>query len=180
MHSTRHGCAVKFLVFLLPNGLFAAVFGPASARRHDNTLVHWSDIDHILMNIQAPRFHGFYTFYGDGAFRGPWACIRTKHEYRNGPPVTPRQRAEDSVMSSARERLEHQFGHVVQKFTLVDRKEHFKMEKDCDVVGREIRVAHLLDNIITCIKGNSVSGSRGFSCRPPPLEAYLNMGMPHN
>ena len=174
-HHWHH--AVKFLVFLLPNGLFAAVYGPASARRHDSTLVHWSTIDQILQQVQLPRFRGVYTFYGDPGFRGPWVCIRSKHEYKNGPPVTPRQHAEDKVMSSARVRIEHQFGNVVQKFTLVDRKEHFKLEKDADIIGREIHVAHLLDNILTCIKGNSVSGRHGFDCIPPPLETYLSMGM---
>ena len=45
--------AVKMLTFMIPNGLYAAVWGPALARRDDSQLVHWSHIDQLLF----PPFH---------------------------------------------------------------------------------------------------------------------------
>ena len=53
-HHKHH--AVRTLALNLPNGLFAAVFGPCSARRHDLTLHEWSDYDDPLMMKQEQQF----------------------------------------------------------------------------------------------------------------------------
>jgi hypothetical protein len=43
--------AVKTLYYSLPNGLNAAVFGPVTARRNDNLVIGWSDVDNLIVQL---------------------------------------------------------------------------------------------------------------------------------
>ena len=51
--------AVKTLHYSLPNGLSAAMFGPVTARRNDNLVIAWSDIDNsvVQLNEQVLGIH---------------------------------------------------------------------------------------------------------------------------
>lgn len=174
-HHRHH--AIKMLTFLLPNGMYAAVWGPASARRHDSRLVHWSAVDQILVLIQATYLAGvLYCFYGDFAFKAVhWICIRACHKRQGGggPPLTQRQREEDKVMSSARERIEHSYGLLAELFRIVDARKEIKLEKDPIHALRMVRMAHFFFNVRTCLRGNNVGSRRSFDCDPPTLENYL-------
>lgn len=169
--------AVKMLTFMLPNGLYAAVWGPASARRDDAQLVHWSRIDDLLYHIQAQYFGVLYTFFGDVKFRvGLWRCIRGRHSRnRNGPWINARERAEDKVMNRARESAEHDYADQVQHFPLMDRRKLLKLGNDPIHQLQTIRVLHLFCNLHVCAYGNVVSSPNAMDCRPVSITTYLNM-----
>jgi len=173
----HHVHAVKLLTFMLPNGLYAALWGPASARRDDSQLVHWSAIDALLVQIQAVFFGCHYVFFGDSKFRvSRWRCIRGRHApNRNGPWRNAREEAEDKVMNRARETIEHSYGTLVNQFHILQRREEIKLEQDPVNVLQMIRVCHLFYNLYVCANGNSVSSPNALNCRPPTIETYLNM-----
>ena len=168
---------VKMLSFLLPNGMYAAVWGPASARREDPQLVHWSHIDDLLYQMQIHYFHGsLYVFFGDSKFRvAAFRCIRGKHYIANGPPVTPQEAAEDHVQNTAREKIEHSYGGLRDLIQILKKKDNFKLEKDPVHALRIIRMAHFFYNLHTCCYGTNVSSWSAFDCKPPSLQEYLNM-----
>ena len=170
----HHEHEVKMLTFLLPNGLYAAVWGPASARRDDARLVHWSKIDELLFNVQYVFFNGLlYCFFGDKAFIGAiWTCIRTYHD-QGGNPLTNREREEDRVMKTVRQRIELNYGGMSSRFPFVNRREQFKLEKNGIHSLRMIRLAHFFWNIRCCFRGNLVSAVNSFDMSPPTPENYL-------
>jgi hypothetical protein len=173
-HHRHH--AVKMLTFLLPNGLYGAVWGPASARRNDARLVFWSQIDHILFVVQHVFFAGLlYCFFGDKAFRGAvWSCIRTYHDQGDGAPLTQRQFEEDRVMRTARQRIELNYGGMASRFPFVNREDQFKLEKDGVHALRMIRLAHFFWNIRCCYRGNLANAEGSFDTSPPTVERYLS------
>lgn len=174
-HHRTH--AVKMITFMIPNGLYAAVWGPASARRGDSLLVHWSEIDNILFQMQRQYFHTLYTFFGDVKFRvGRWRCIRGRHAvHRNGPWANARERAEDQVMNRTRETIEHSYSDEVEHFHALLRREQLKMGNNPIYMLQMIRVCHLFYNLRVCANGNVVSSPNALNCKPPTITQYLNM-----
>lgn len=165
--------AIRVLAICLPNGLTAAVYGPASARHHDVTLLTWSGFDQYLQNVQ----HGqplTFSFYGDSAFRGHWNCVRTRHETApNAPPLTQHQLNENKAMKRSRETIEWSFGLSSNLWALTRNPDRFTIETHPPAVMAQVRVMHLLTNCWTCINGNNISSDTTFACRPPILEEYL-------
>jgi hypothetical protein len=84
-HIRTHG--IHVLTFCLPNGLTGGLYGPVSSRRHDTTVVEMSDIGPFLNQIQQNQ-PLVYSFYGDSAFRTPYACIKIQHEAAVNAPLT--------------------------------------------------------------------------------------------
>ena len=176
-HHRQHG--VKTLAFTLPNGLTASVFGPCSSRRHDLKLLEWSEIDDILRDFQTTFMNltpaEFFSFYGDSAFFGPWACIRSRHQPINFVPLTVREIAENKVMSKVRQTIEHDFGSITQHWKAANEWYNSnKLECSAQEVCAKLRVLHLLQNCLVCCRGASKT-STTFGCNPPNLEDYLNM-----
>lgn len=170
--------AVKTLSFMLPNGLYAAMWGPASARRNDSMLVHWSHIDDLLYQMQANFGCGaIYIFFGDSKFRvSLWRCIRGRHaNSRFGPWRNFRDKAEDQVMNRSRESIEHSYGDKQTHIKILRRKEAMKLGSNPIPVLQLYRVSHLLYNLRVCAYGNVVSSTNAFDCKPPTITQYLNM-----
>ncbi len=77
---SMHG--VKNLVYLLPNGLAGATFGPVSHWQNDNHVVDWSGRDAFLLVFQVAIVYQagkVYLFYCDDGFGSLWSCLRTWH-----------------------------------------------------------------------------------------------------
>lgn len=172
----HHIHAVKILTFMLPNGLYATVWGPASARRDDTRLVHWSRIDDLLFQMQQQYFGALYIFFGDVKFRvSRWHCIRGRHSrFLLGPWNNPREEAEDKVMNRARESIEHSYADAENHSKLMQRRDLLKLGNDPIAMLQLLRVCHLLYNIRVCAIGNVVSSPNVFNCKPPTIREYLN------
>jgi DDE superfamily endonuclease len=173
-HRKKHG--VRILALGTPDGLTAAVFGPTSSRRHDARILHENLVDELLTRVQLAAGideEHLFKFYGDSAFQGAWRCIRSRHERPEEIPLTPRERGENRVMKKVRESIEWSFDQVDQLWLLAGTYKHRKLEVDPRTLLAEIRVMHLLTNCVTCLRGNQISGARGFRFNPPSLENYL-------
>jgi hypothetical protein len=173
----HHVHAVKMLSFIAPNGLYVAIWGPASARRDDTRLVHWSKIDDLLFQMQRGYFGALYIFFGDSKFRvRRWRCIRGRHARTHfGPWNNARERAEDRVMNRARESIEHSYADQQNHLQQLKWEDLLKMGNDPVAMLKLFRVCHLFYNLRVCAFGSVVSSTNAFSCKPPTIQEYLNM-----
>jgi hypothetical protein len=155
----------------------AAVYGPTSGRQGDKTLFRLAEFDEFLLEL-CGRHHKntLYCTYGDDIFAGHWYCLRTKHKPTAALPLTAIQAEENENMKSVREMIEWSYAKAEQNWPLLNRKDSFKVDDNAERVWAEIRVMYLLTNFKVCeLEGSTMTGKRGFQCKPPSLAEYLAM-----
>jgi hypothetical protein len=161
----------------LPNGLTAAIYGPASGKDEDKTLFRLAEFDEYLQQLcEEDHNNTMYCTYGDGIFAGYWYCLRTSHMVSPNTRLTAAQEDQNENMKSARECIELSYAKAEQLWPALNRKEGFKVDANPMRVFAEIRVMYLLTNFVVCsMEGSTMTGDRGFRCPPPSLADYINM-----
>ena len=176
-HHRQHD--IKILTIYLPNGMTAAVYGPVFGRHKDPTTLEWSGFDDALHDAQAAFFDDgrLYSAYADSIFRGYWQCVRTRHEPLPtlGIELPDALENENDCMKSARESIELGYSRPSRLFPHLDEREYAKLGLDAALTYAQVRVAHFLTNVITCLRrGNTCTGDRMFAIAPPQLDDYLD------
>jgi hypothetical protein len=147
---------------LLPNGI-STVFGPVSARVPDigdTGVLQMSKLNDFLHAIQQNRQH-IYQALGDGAYGGNLRCIRSYFQSLAGqPPLTDEQKKCNIAIKRCRQSIEWSYGKVSRYFAICSHPKHIMIGKRNPYAVEQLRVAHLLTNISTCLKGDQASGKK--------------------
>ena len=168
-----HG--IKVETVFLPNGI-STLFGPVSARVPDvSGVLQMSKLNDFLVAIQQNRQHE-YQALGDLAYGGHLRCIRTYPRALAGqPPLTDEQKKCRRAIKRCRQAIEWSYGKISRDFEICSHPKHNMIGKRNPYAIEQLRVAHLLTNISTCLKGDQASGMNMFDCAPPMLENYLRL-----
>lgn len=168
--------ALKYQAVMIPNGIFAHLFGPWEGRRTDPFLLSESGLldkcAKYAVQVEAddgtPLEHRYFQLYGDPAYginpflispySGPGVRSRREHEF-------------NTRMSSVRIEVEHGFGVVLNTWQFL--YTFWKHRVYQSPVGRYYRVAVLLTNARNCFHPNQVA--LHFGCRPPELDEYFHL-----
>lgn len=167
--------ALKFQALVLPNGLFAHLYGPFEGRRNDNFLLSDSKLLDRLerfayredLPADAPIEHRTFQIFGDPAYgvgpfiQSPFAGVGVR---------TVEEQEWNAEMSAVRIEVEHAFGIVQNTFPFLNAG--WKMHLYSSPVGRYYRVGVLLTNCLNCLHPNQVATY--FDCPPPTLQDYLH------
>ena len=167
-HVRGHG--LKYQAVVTPDGITVSLCGPFAGAIHDMNMLDSSDIISELDEILDCEDIGdkFYALYGDPAYRPSSCLIRP---FLTGLALTDNQRTTNEMMSSVRECVEWEFGHVATLFAFVRYRPGQKVF--LSRVGMFYVVSTLLKNIHTCINnGNQTSFYFGLS--PPTLQQYID------
>jgi hypothetical protein len=158
-----HG--LKYQGITLPNGLFASMFGPIEGRHHDAYLLHVSGImgefGFMINNGQI------YSLYGDSAYP---LMMNLINPHKNTVTGSPEAKFNER-MSSVRVSNEWGFQMIGQLWQTVDFKRYARVFQNR--FGRQYRVATLLTNCVSCVRGQNLT-SMYFDCDVPELSDYLN------
>jgi hypothetical protein len=145
----------------------AAVYGPTSVRRHDITIINWSNINVMLSKILG--FLGMWNY--DVAYtRGRYNSIVAPHDPTPLVPLNERQKLENMAMKKVRISVEWSYQQVCALWIFSEDLDAFKLEQDPAIVCAQIRVMHLLTNCYTetlvrhPVFLHATPGTRGFSC----------------
>ena len=84
--------------------------------------------------------------------------------------LTPQQQAYNGSMSAVRSSVEWLFSDIVNYFKFLDFKK--KLKTGLSQVGKMYIVCAILQNVLTCLYGNSTS--QFFDLDPPSLEDYFS------
>lgn len=142
-------------------------FGPVEGRRHDATLLSMSGIktyirQHELLS-ELP-----ICIYGDPAYGiDDLMCAPFK-----GAHLSEEEQLFNKTMSSVRVSVEWFFGILKTTWAFIDWNRKHKIL--LSPVAKFVKVAVLLSNCHTCIRGNNLN-STFFDCPPPTLEQYLGI-----
>jgi len=171
-----HG--IKVETVFLPNGM-STVFGPVSARRYDatgvNGVLQMSNLNAFLVRIQTHYQHE-YAAFGDSVYNVNLRCIRSYfRRYVGQPPLTAHERACNDAIKKARLSIELSYAEVSDLFEMCANPKHNKLGKTNPYAIEQLRAAHLLCNIYTCLNADKCCGHNMFCCRPPALEDYLRL-----
>lgn len=158
----RYHC-IKFQSVQLPNGIIADLSGPWPGCRHDQFLLHASQLEQRLSH---PAFDG-YVLYGDEGYTySEHIAVPFRTAY-----MTDERRTFNERMSAVRISVEWGFMRVKQLFAFLAFVPPQRMYSS--PVAKYYRVAVLLTNLITCMNG-SCQTSLYFNCPPPTLEEYMS------
>ena len=108
----KHNHGLKVQTIDLPNGMNLHVTNASSLRHNDLFVWHESDMSRKLDNLLGD--HG-YSVYGDSAYailNDPHVSSRRDDDDENGAPMAAK-------MSSCRESIEWNYGHVKNLFKLM-------------------------------------------------------------
>lgn len=150
-----------------PDGVMRHLSGPWPGSRHDQFMLHHSDLQQWILS-HAPHPSGaMYSVYADAGYAQvpgilrPYAdaLIHTKHEAFN------------QAMASSRISVEWAFGEIVQRWASVQYKPSTKL-LDGSKPAMTYYVAALLSNCVTCLRPGIIS--QYFDVCPPSLEEYIS------
>ena len=161
-YKKKHG--IKFQGLVTPDGLIASLAGPFMGEVNDNRMVTESRLLAQLRHVFEDREELY--LYGDQAYTQLYGIIAP---YTGGREAPPHQRAFNKRMSSMRIAVENAFGLTQVLWTRNAFSKRLKIGQSA--VASHYRMAVLLTNIYTCIRGNQISGR--FLVRPPSLRSYL-------
>jgi hypothetical protein len=116
--------------------------------------------------------------YGDGIFHPlaqPDNCIRSYHRGTIDAPLTDFQLHENRIMKKIRVLIEHTYGRADSHFPILNEKSQWKLEYTESELATRMQFIFFLENVLTCIHGNSMS--KAFELMPPTLETFLGMNM---
>lgn len=167
-HVKQHG--LKYQGIVTPDGITVSLCGPFAGAIHDMNMLDSSDIVlefEELLNCEDIG-EKFYALYGDPAYRQSPCVIRP---FPSGLALTDDQRTTNQLMSSVRECVEWEFGHVATLFAFVRFRPGQKVY--LSRVGMFYVVATLIKNIHTCVN-NGNQTSFYFAIQPPTLQEYID------
>jgi len=107
---------------------------------------------------------------GDGIYHVTTVIVR---RFRFAQ-LTPAQIAVNKALSSEREAVEHGFAKIFNLWKYTDHEMNVCLLKSAIGCGKAFRVAVLLTNFHSCMRGNQVATH--FGCSPPSISSYLNGG----
>ena len=159
--------ALKFQMLCTPDGIMRHISGPYCGSRHDQHMVHKSDVldGWILKHTPAPD-GSVYCTYADAGYAVTRGLMRPFPDEK----VNIQHAAFNQVMASVRICVEWEFGDIVVYWAAVNYKPAMKIESGCKP-GQQYIVAALLSNIHNCLRPGKTS--RYFNCSPPTLEEYI-------
>ena len=167
--------ALKYQAVMIPNGMFAHLFGPWEGRRTDPFMLAESGLldkcAKYAVQVDAddgtPLEHRYFQLYGDPAY-GVNPFLVSPY---SGPGQRSRAEQEfNTRMSSVRIEVEHGFGIVLNTWPFL--YTFWKHRVYSSPIGRYYRVAVLFTNARNCFHPNQVS--LHFNCRPPELHEYFH------
>ena len=168
--------ALKYQAVIVPNGMFAHLFGPWEGRRTDPFLLSESGLlDQCAkyavqedIEDDTPLEHRFFQLYGDPAYGVNPFLISP---YSGPGQRTASEQEFNSCMSSVRIEVEHGFGIVLNTWPFL--YTFWKQRLHQSPIGTYYRVAVLLTNAQNCLRPNQIA--LHFNCRPPELEEYFHL-----
>jgi DDE superfamily endonuclease len=157
-HKRHHG--LKFQSVVTPDGLLVMFFGPVEGRRHDVTLLRWSNLHDILDHLPAGA-----CIYGDQGY----PCLPRIMSPFRGPLLTEAQSEWNLAMRSVRISVEWGFAIVGNLWA------HCKFVPQQKFLGtpcaKNYMVAAALSNMHNCLYPNLIA--QYFGVCPPSLEQYI-------
>lgn len=150
-----------------PDGMLYDVHSDTTGRHNDKGYYRDSNVNGKLQQIQLGRPHQYKT-YGDKGFD---SNTHTEAAYHGPAVVTPAQSHANDLMKSARVAEEWDFGKVKSRCPLITHKRYMHIFNT--PVLKILRVAVLLTNAHTCMKGSKTS--EYFDCMPPDFETYFRI-----
>ncbi|EIM80348.1 uncharacterized protein STEHIDRAFT_162765 [Stereum hirsutum FP-91666 SS1] len=168
----KHFHAMKYQGVVLPNGLFANLFGPFEGRRNDNAVLHDSGLKETCRKRAYTRDsegrEQYYQLFGDPAYVGISRELMSPY---TGSRLSEDQQRFNAKMSHFRIEVEHAFAVALNQWPFLD---HWKRHRVySSPIGRYYRIGILLTNSMTCLRGrNQISDT--FRCPPPTLEEYFH------
>ena len=145
-------------------------------RQSDSSLVNMSAVDQYLQDLQQNVFNGrLYTAYGDKIFNTS-VCITRAHVGDRLNPMTDQQELENRIMNAVRITIEHAFAVLCNRWKIMTQYDAFKLDIEHPHAKELLVVSYLLSNVCVTLQGSQVCGTGTFSCNPPSLEEYLELG----
>jgi hypothetical protein len=162
-HKRHHG--FKFQCIVAPNGLIICCFGPVPGRRADPFLLLQSGVVTLLPDMRESTGR-VYRLFGDAIYPFLPQLIRMFRD----PAPNGAEAAFNRIMSAVRVSVEWGFNLVTNSFQAVDfvRWQRFFLTRP----ARQYRIATLLTNCLSCLRGSNQVASF-FDCALPSLEEYL-------
>ena len=158
--------ALKYQVLCTPDGIMRHVSGPYCGSRHDQHMVHKSDVlGWVTKHPHSPEGRQ-YVIYADAGYAIAPGLLRPFADER----INITHKAANEVMSSVRICVEWEFGDIVNYWAAVNFKPRqviFNGSKP----GQQYIVAALLSNCRNCL--SPCRTSLYFDCPPPVLEDYV-------
>lgn len=155
---------LKFQSIVTPDGLIAHLHGPIEGRRHDMALLNISGV-----LVEARRYLQGYALYGDSGYQN---CGLLVSPFRNTNTLTAEERRFNVDMSIVRVSVEHAFGVVQSLFPYLCNIECNRI--GLSPVGKVYRVAVLMSNAVTIVRGENVITAR-YRLQPPTLDEYFRV-----
>lgn len=164
-HIRAHG--LKYQGIVCPDGITVSLAGPFVGAMHDQRMLDTSEILSCLENDLDCRSIGgkLYALYGDPAYRESSVIIKPIRGV-----VSRDERRLNYLMSTVRECVEWEFGHVATLFAFLKFRPGQKLL--LSRVGMLYVVATLFKNIHACINGRNQTSSY-FAVNPPDRKSVV-------
>ena len=108
---------------------------------------------------------------GDSVYDINLRCIRSYfRSFVGQPPLTHHQVTCNKAMKKCCQAIEWSYGDVSKYFSICVHPKHSMLAKKNPYAIEQLRVAHVMCNIYTCLNGDKASGHNEFCCPPPKLE----------
>jgi nuclease HARBI1 len=158
--------ALKYQVLCTPDGIMRHVSGPYCGSRHDQHMVHKSDVlGWVTKHPRSPE--GLqYVIYADAGYAIAPGLMRPFADER----INITHKAANEIMSSVRICVEWEFGDIVNYWAAVNFKPR-QVISNGSRPGQQYIIAALLSNCRNCL--SPCRTSQYFDCPPPVLEDYV-------
>jgi hypothetical protein len=158
--------ALKYQVFVSPDGIMRHVFGPVCGSRHDQHMVHESKILQWITSHGSCASGNAFVCYADAGYAVAPGIMRPFADEK----INIEHKAFNEVMSSVRICVEWEFGDIVAQWAHVNYKRN-QVIANGSRPGQQYIVAALLSNCRNCL--HPAKTSQYFQCLPPTLEEYI-------
>jgi hypothetical protein len=159
--------ALKYQVVVTPDGIMRHVYGPVCGSRHDQFMVHASQVlQWVTSHGHSATGHPFVCYADAGYAVAPGLMRPFADE-----AINIHHKAFNEVMSSVRICVEWEFGDIVTQWAHVNYK-RTQMIASGSRPGQQYVVAALLTNCRNCLRPGQTS--KYFKCAPPTLKNYIS------
>jgi hypothetical protein len=158
--------ALKYQVFVTPDGIMRHVFGPVCGSRHDQHMVQESKILEWITSHGSCASGKSFVCYADAGYAVAPGLMRPFADEK----INVEHKAFNEVMSSVRICVEWEFGDIVTQWAHVNYKRN-QVIANGSRPGQQYIVAALLSNCRNCLR--PAQTSQYFECLPPTLEEYI-------
>ena len=175
-HKQAHG--IKFQSVVLPDGLFACMFGPITGNRHDSYMLAKSQLIPKLRQFMPEgdvqqgwnangEANDVFSLYGDAAYPQSTYLFGG---YRNPQPGSPEARW-NTEMSKVREVVEWGFCSIASTWAFLDFRPSMRIFKS--PIAKFYIIGAFLVNLRTCFYGNQTM--EYFDSDVLMLDEYLSL-----